>query len=102
MVVSAPRCTPPMPPVAKTRMPTISAMSMVVATVVAPVWPFAMYTGTSRRETLPTFSALHMTARSASFRPTLSLPPMMAMVAGTAPLSRTTCSTFAAKSRFSG
>ena len=43
-----------------------------------------------------------MTFRSASLRPTFSLPPMMAMVAGTAPLSRTTRSTRAAKSRFSG
>ena len=54
IVTSPPRCTPPMPPVANTRMPAISAMSMVVATVVAPVRPLAMYTGTSRRETLPT------------------------------------------------
>ena len=43
-----------------------------------------------------------MTSRSASDRPTFSLPPMMAMVAGTAPSARTTASTFAAKSRFSG
>ena len=39
MVVSAPRWTPPMPPVAKTRMPASSAIIMVVATVVAPVRP---------------------------------------------------------------
>ena len=37
IVFSAPRCTPPMPPVAKKRMPAMVAMSMVVATVVAPV-----------------------------------------------------------------
>ena len=36
IVVSAPRCTPPMPPVAKTEMPAMCAMSIVVATVVAP------------------------------------------------------------------
>ena len=41
MVFSAPRCTPPMPPVAKKRMPAMEAMIMVVATVVAPVMPVA-------------------------------------------------------------
>ena len=35
-LVAAPRCTPPMPPVANTRMPAIAAMIMVAATVVAP------------------------------------------------------------------
>ena len=34
---SAPRCTPPMPPVAKTRMPARAAAIIVAATVVAPV-----------------------------------------------------------------
>jgi len=33
---SAPRCTPPMPPVANTRMPAIAATIIVAATVVAP------------------------------------------------------------------
>mmetsp|Transcript_19724 Transcript_19724/g.54232 ORF Transcript_19724/g.54232 Transcript_19724/m.54232 type:complete len:229 (+) Transcript_19724:1266-1952(+) len=33
---SAPRCTPPMPPVTKTRIPATCAMSIVAATVVAP------------------------------------------------------------------
>ena len=75
---------------------------MVVATVVAPLRPEAMYTGTSRRLTLPTPSARHMTSRSSWERPTFSLPPMTAMVAGTAPSERTTSSTLAAKSRFSG
>ena len=41
MVFSAPRCTPPMPPVAKKRMPAMEAMIIVVATVVAPVMPVA-------------------------------------------------------------
>ena len=36
MVVSAPRCTPPMPPVANTLMPAMWAMIIVVVTVVAP------------------------------------------------------------------
>ena len=37
MLVSAPRCTPPMPPVAKKRIPAMEARIIVVATVVAPV-----------------------------------------------------------------
>ena len=41
MVSSAPWWTPPMPPVAMTLMPAISASIMVVATVVAPVFPVA-------------------------------------------------------------
>ena len=52
MVVSAPRCTPPMPPVAKTWMPAIWAIIIVVVTVVAPSAPRAQMTGRSRRETL--------------------------------------------------
>ncbi len=35
-LVSAPRCTPPMPPVTKTSMPASWAQIMVAATVVAP------------------------------------------------------------------
>ena len=54
MVTSAPRCTPPMPPVANTRMPAISAMIIVVATVVAPSMPRATMTGRSRREAFVT------------------------------------------------
>ena len=37
IVTSPPRCTPPMPPVANTRMPAMLARIIVVATVVAPV-----------------------------------------------------------------
>ena len=54
IVVSAPRCTPPTPPVANTRMPAISAMIIVVATVVAPSSPRATSTGSSRREAFVT------------------------------------------------
>jgi len=41
-VDSAPRWTPPMPPVAKTRMPATWAQIMVAATVVAPGFPEVM------------------------------------------------------------
>jgi len=54
MVVSAPRCTPPMPPVANTWMPAMWAMIMVVVTVVAPSRPSATSTGRSRRLALAT------------------------------------------------
>ena len=54
MVVSAPRCTPPTPPVAKTWMPAMWAMIMVVVTVVAPSFPWATSTGRSRRLALVT------------------------------------------------
>ena len=49
MVVSAPRWTPPMPPVANTLMPAMWAMIMVVVTVVAPSCPRAHSTARSRR-----------------------------------------------------
>ncbi len=49
MVVSAPRCTPPMPPVANTRMPAMAASIMVPATVVAPSKPRAATRGKSLR-----------------------------------------------------
>ena len=54
MVFSAPRCTPPMPPVAKTSMPAMWAMIIVVVTVVAPSMPRAHTTARSRRDTLVT------------------------------------------------
>ena len=57
----------------------------------------------SRREA---FAALPPTlasrSRSSAFTPTLSLPSMMAIVAGTAPFERTTASTRCAISRFCG
>ena len=54
MVVSAPRWTPPMPPVANTEIPAIWAMIIVVVTVVAPSRPSATSTGRSRRLALAT------------------------------------------------
>ena len=54
MVVSAPRCTPPMPPVANTEMPAMAAIIMVVVTVVAPSRPSATRMGRSRRLALVT------------------------------------------------
>ena len=102
MVVVAPRCTPPMPPVANTGMPARLARIMVEATVVAPVPPVASRMGRSRRLTLATFSPLHISSSSPADRPTFIRPSMMAMVAGMAPSARMMRSTSAAKVRFSG
>jgi len=102
MLVSAPRCTPPMPPVANTRMPARLARIMVEATVVAPVPPWASRMGRSRRLTFVTPSPLHMSSSSPADRPTFMRPSMMAMVAGTAPAARMMRSISAAKVRFSG
>ncbi|MNS75968.1 hypothetical protein D3C72_1094990 [compost metagenome] len=102
MVVSAPRCTPPMPPVTKTRMPAIAATIMVPATVVAPVWRRATTMGRSRREHFTTPWAWASAVISAWLRPTRSSPPTIAMVAGTAQPSRMTASTASAVSTLAG
>ena len=73
-----------------------------MATVVAPVFPVARYTATSRRETLPTFSALHIISSSSEVRPTFSFPPIIAVVAGIAPSALTISSTLCANSTFWG
>ena len=101
IVVSAPRCTPPTPPVAKTRMPANAAMIIVVATVVAPSCFRAASTGKSRRDALVTaVPFLPRYSISSGVRPAFRRPPMTAMVAGTAPPSRTVCSTRKAVSTF--
>ena len=102
MLFSPPRCTPPMPPVAKTRMPARLARIIVVATVVAPVSFPATTIGRSLRLTLSTPFASHMRTSSSSVRPAFSRPSMTAMVAGTAPSARMIFSTSRAKSRFCG
>ena len=103
MVVSAPRCTPPMPPVANTLMPAMCAMIMVVVTVVAPSAPRATIAARSRRETFATLRPdLPRYSISSGDRPALSLPPMIAIVAGTAPFSRIVFSTSIAVSTFLG
>ena len=92
-----------MPPVAKMRMPAMAARIMVAATVVAPDLPAATTNGKSRRLTLvmaaPPWPKTSMSARDS---PTLSLPSMMAMVAGTAPCWRTSSSTRSAVATFCG
>ena len=103
MVVSAPRCTPPMPPVANTRTPAIWARIMVAATVVAPSWPEATSRAMSRRLALVTaWPALPRYSSCSGSSPTHSFPPRMAQVAGTAPFSRMMASQVLAVSTFWG
>lgn len=56
----APRCTPPMPAVAKTSIPARSAMTIVPATVVAPTPPPATAAPRSRALSFWTCSALRI------------------------------------------
>ena len=101
-VVPASRCTPPIPPVANTRMPACEASSAVAATVVPPVGPWAMATGRSR--TL-SFTAASLPASRSSSSPRgrrAATPSSIAIVAGTAPRSATACSNSRAAAMFSG
>ncbi len=90
-VCCQPRWTPPMPPVAMKWMPAIAHAASVPATVVAPHWPETAHVARSRPETLRTSSVWASRSMSSSSSPTLTAPSMTAMVAGTAPRSRTRC-----------
>ncbi len=101
-VSCAPRWTPPSPPVANTRIPARSARCEVAATVVAPS-PLRATTGArSRTPHLATPSVFASASSAASSRPTRTSPPRIAIVAGTAPCSRTTPSISRATRRLSG
>ena len=92
-----------MPPVAKIRIPAMWAMIMVVATVVAPSAPRATSAGRSLRLALATARpVLPRYSISSVLSPAFRRPPMMAIVAGTAPLSRMVCSTSRAVCTFLG
>ena len=77
--------------------------AIVVVTVVAPSWPLAHRSARSRRDALaiarPFFPKYSI---SSSVSPALSRPPITAIVAGTAPHSRTAASTRSAVSTFWG
>src|SRR5579883_941471 len=98
----APRCTPPMPPVAKTPIPLRWAQIMVAATVVEPCSPRAIAKGRSARLSLRTSFAWPSQSSSVSVRPVRICPPMTAMVAGSAPAARTSASTARAVATLSG
>src|SRR4051794_29206907 len=101
-VVSAPRWTPPMPPVAKIRMPARCARNIVAATVVPALRPAATSAPRSRRDALATPSPAASFSSSSAPSPTRGRPSTTAMVAGTAPEARTTSSTPSAVSRLRG
>mmetsp|Transcript_4513 Transcript_4513/g.9709 ORF Transcript_4513/g.9709 Transcript_4513/m.9709 type:complete len:331 (+) Transcript_4513:397-1389(+) len=103
MLTSPPLCTPPMPPVTNTLMPASAASSIVADTVVA---PSSRCDSTRGRSRLLTFlTAWPPRAMCSSWwrsRPMQGCPAMMAIVAGTAPFSDTTCSTSRAVCRLLG
>ena len=81
----------------------VFVLAWLVVTVVAPSAPLATITGRSRRLTLATpLPVLPRYSISSGDRPAFSLPPIMATVAGTAPLSRMVFSTSIAVSTFLG
>ena len=100
----APRWTPPMPPVANTRIPAAWQAIIVAATVVAPHLPPAIAAPRFRRETLSTVprSAVARASSSSLDSPTRSLPSLSATVAGIAPVERIAASDAVATSTFCG
>mmetsp|Transcript_17788 Transcript_17788/g.15563 ORF Transcript_17788/g.15563 Transcript_17788/m.15563 type:complete len:285 (-) Transcript_17788:140-994(-) len=103
IVFATPLCTPPIPPVTKTLIPAKWAKIIVAATVVLPL---SLLTRTFARSllehfltVLPAFANLSI---NSSVNPILILPSMIAIVAGTAPLSLITFSTPSAVSLFCG
>ena len=88
---------------ANTRIPARWARHIVAATVVAPVAPLAISHGRSRVVAL-THALARGRRRSAapSSSPTCGRPSSTAIVAGTAPSARTSCSTSVAISTFCG
>ncbi len=99
---SPPRCTPPMPPVAKTPMPARCAAIIVADTVVPPQPGRASTPARFWRETLGMSRASASSSSSSSLRPTRMRPSCVATVAGTAPASRTAASELRAAARLSG
>ena len=96
------RCTPPMPPVAKTRMPAAAHAESVAATVVPPL---ARCTEAAPRSRVLSLRAVvSWPSRSSCWRlsPTWSTPSSMPTVAGTAPPARTVASSSRLSARFAG
>ena len=96
------RWTPPIPPVANTRIPACSAASIVPATVVPPSNFLTIALAKSRRLTFTGFLAFASLSSSLSLIPTRIFPSSNAIVAGTAPCSRTFASISRANSIFCG
>ena len=98
----APRCTPPRPPVANTRMPARAASTDVAATVVPPVTFLATAMAMSRLLTLTTDSSVAMRSSSSGVRPTLGTPSTSAIVAAVTPWPARIASNSRAASRLPG
>ena len=98
----APRCTPPRPPVANTRMPARAASADVAATVVPPVTFLAIAMAMSRLLTLTTDSSVAMRPRSSGVRPIFGTPSMSAIVAAVTPWAARTSSNPWAAARLPG
>ncbi len=103
-VVDAPRWTPPMPPVAKTRMPAAAAAIIVADTVVAAQPSTDSAAARFGRAALTTdpAGAVASSSSAASSSPTRIRPPRIAIVAGVAPAATTAASEAHATSRFCG
>jgi hypothetical protein len=102
---SAPRCTPPIPPVAKHVIPAAEAAIIVAETVVAAQPPSASAMARLGRAALRTdpAGAVASVSRAARSSPTRIRPSWTATVAGTAPaVSRTAASEAVATSMFCG
>ncbi len=76
----SPRCTPPMPPVAKTLIPVRSTMWSVAATVVAPHSPRDTTIPRLCRLTFSTSSRVASSSSSASASPIVGRPATIAIV----------------------
>ena len=94
------RWTPPMPPVANTRIPAAWATASVADTVVTPSPPAAVTTARSRSATLRSVASTRST--SSPVTPTCQRPPSTATIAGTAPASRIAAEQRASASAFAG
>ena len=91
-----------MPPVAMKWMPAMRHTASVPATVVAPRRSEITPAARSRGPILRTCPSPASRSSSARPIPTRTVPSITAMVAGTAPLSRTACSLCSATSTPSG
>ena len=101
-VFSAPVWTPPIPPVASTRIPAWCANQEVAETVVAPKTPEVSAAPRSRKATFSTVSSVAIRFNSSSFRPIFTAPSIRAIVAGVTPRWRASSSACRANSKFWG
>src|SRR3984957_16612820 len=97
-----PRCTPPRPPVANTRIPALAARGGGAATVGPAVRRRAIASPRSRTLTLMTDSSRAIRSKSGPSRPTLGTPSITAIVAAVTPASVSISSNDLAAARLAG